>query len=51
MVVESAVPPVGAAASLLGVSLVVDPESGWSGEVVAYVPASTWDDAYEPASR
>jgi len=48
VVVESAVPPVSVAASLLGVSLVVDPESGWSGEVVAYVPASTWDDAYEP---
>lgn len=46
--VESATPPVEVSAALLGVSLAVDPESGWSGDVVAYVPSSSWDDAYTP---
>lgn len=48
VLVESSAPPVEVAASLLGVSLQVDPSSGYSADVVAYVPASTWDDAYTP---
>ena len=48
IVVASADPPVEVAASLLGVTLRVTPESGYSGDVVAYVPASTWDDSYTP---
>jgi hypothetical protein len=46
--VESAVPQVDVSAALLGLTLHVDPESGYSADVVAYVPASTWDDAYTP---
>jgi len=46
--VDSADPPVEVAASLLGVSMAVDPEAGWSADVVAYVPAAAWDDSYTP---
>jgi hypothetical protein len=36
------------AAAPLNKTLRVDPETGYSAEAVAYVPASAWDDAYTP---
>lgn len=46
--VDSALPPVAVSATLLGMALRVTPEAGWSGDVVCYVPASQWEDAYVP---
>lgn len=48
VLVESADPNVEVAASLLGLTLRVTPEDGWSADVVCYVPAAAWDDSYQP---
>jgi hypothetical protein len=46
--VDSADPPVSAAATLLGLTLRVTPQDGWSGDLVCYVPAAGWDDYTPP---
>jgi hypothetical protein len=46
--VESADPDVDVSATVLGLTLRVTPQDGWSGDVVCYVPASQWDDSFQP---
>lgn len=49
VVVASAAPDVEVAATLVGMSLRVTPEDGWSADVVCYQPAAAWGDSFVPA--
>lgn len=44
IVVDDVVPPLDLSARLLGVRLTADTDTGWTGEVLTYIPANEWVD-------
>ena len=48
IVADDIVPPLDITARVLGARLTADTDTGWTAEVVTYIPASEWEDAAVP---